>query len=206
MRRMFSAVKLIAYLLGALALLFVVAPPNTQPEPVLIEMPPVETAPVLAASSTTVPMDLTTTNTEKTEAEPKPLPKIVMPEPKPLAIPPTAIPVAVQPVPPLFPSTETVPTTTPIVMKEKPAVSFTELNQKTRAALVNVLCTTLRSGSFEPLSGSGVIVDSRGVVLTNAQTHGLSLLSVGGYRWGLPKKNIPQKNKFTKRRVSNTLT
>ena len=49
-----------------------------------------------------------------------------------------------------------------------PAVSFDELNAKTRAALVNILCTTIRSGSFNPVSGSGVFIDSKGVILTNA--------------------------------------
>ncbi len=37
-----------------------------------------------------------------------------------------------------------------------------------RGALVNILCTTLSGGSFNPISGSGVVVDSRGVILTNA--------------------------------------
>jgi hypothetical protein len=31
-----------------------------------------------------------------------------------------------------------------------------------------VLCTTQNGGSFNPISGSGVIVDSRGIILTNA--------------------------------------
>jgi len=168
MRGMSLFVKLIVYLLGVFVLLFIVAPPDTQSEPVSRETPQTETAPILAASSTTASADLFATNTEKTEVKPKPLPKIVEHEAKPLAIPPPAVPVAVQPTPSLLPRAETVPTTTPIAPLEKPAVSFTELNQKTRAALVNVLCTTLRSGSFEPLSGSGVIVDSRGVILTNA--------------------------------------
>ena len=47
-------------------------------------------------------------------------------------------------------------------------ISFEELNEKTRAALVNIICTTIRSGSFNPVSGSGVIIDPRGVILTNA--------------------------------------
>lgn len=47
-------------------------------------------------------------------------------------------------------------------------VSFEELNLKTRAALVNIICTTIRSGSFNPVSGSGIIIDPKGVILTNA--------------------------------------
>jgi hypothetical protein len=43
-----------------------------------------------------------------------------------------------------------------------------QLNAQTRASLVNILCTTKAGGSFEPISGSGVIIDTRGVILTNA--------------------------------------
>ncbi len=43
-----------------------------------------------------------------------------------------------------------------------------EVNSDTRAALVNILCLTKSGGYLNPLSGSGVIIDSRGVVLTNA--------------------------------------
>lgn len=49
-----------------------------------------------------------------------------------------------------------------------PAISFEEINTKTRATLVNIICTTIRSGSFNPVSGSGVVIDPRGVILTNA--------------------------------------
>lgn len=48
------------------------------------------------------------------------------------------------------------------------AVSFIEINQKTREALVNILCTTKSAGPFLPTTGSGIIVDSRGIILTNA--------------------------------------
>ena len=47
-------------------------------------------------------------------------------------------------------------------------VSFNEINKATRSALVNILCTTKRSGLFNPLSGSGVVIDPHGVILTNA--------------------------------------
>lgn len=48
------------------------------------------------------------------------------------------------------------------------ALSFDEVNQKTRAALVNIICTTKRGGSFNLISGSGITIDPRGVILTNA--------------------------------------
>ena len=50
----------------------------------------------------------------------------------------------------------------------EPAFSFEELNTKTRGALVNILCTSKSGGVFSPLSGSGITIDPRGVVLTNA--------------------------------------
>ncbi len=62
------------------------------------------------------------------------------------------------------PQTFATGTTTP----EEPILPFNEINIKTREALVNILCTTKRGGVFEPLSGSGVIIDPHGVILTNA--------------------------------------
>ncbi len=43
-----------------------------------------------------------------------------------------------------------------------------EVNTSTRAALVNILCLTGGGTSLSPISGSGVIIDGRGVILTNA--------------------------------------
>lgn len=47
-------------------------------------------------------------------------------------------------------------------------VNYQEINLKTREALVNILCTTKTGGSFAPLTGSGVLIDDRGIILTNA--------------------------------------
>src|SRR3989344_8619427 len=47
-----------------------------------------------------------------------------------------------------------------------PTKSQEQINIETRAALVNILCTS-RTG-INGISGSGIIVDSRGVILTNA--------------------------------------
>ncbi|OHB24192.1 MAG: hypothetical protein A2542_01500 [Parcubacteria group bacterium RIFOXYD2_FULL_52_8] len=49
---------------------------------------------------------------------------------------------------------------------EPPA--FETLNTAARAATVNILCTTNTNGPVRPISGSGVIIDPRGVILTNA--------------------------------------
>lgn len=42
------------------------------------------------------------------------------------------------------------------------------LNTTVRAAVVNIVCTTVSGGLLSPISASGVIIDPRGIVLTNA--------------------------------------
>lgn len=56
-----------------------------------------------------------------------------------------------------------IPAPTPL---PTPTISPEDLNTQTRAALVNILCRS--GGTVGPISGSGVFVDSRGIVLTNA--------------------------------------
>ena len=48
------------------------------------------------------------------------------------------------------------------------SINFSELNEKVRTALVNIICTTKTGGLFKPISGSGVLIDKRGIILTNA--------------------------------------
>jgi len=57
---------------------------------------------------------------------------------------------------------------TPEGVGEKPKTSFSEINTNTREALVNILCTTKSGGSFKPITGSGIMIDERGIILTNA--------------------------------------
>lgn len=54
------------------------------------------------------------------------------------------------------------------VQSSLPSLPTEQLNTLARASLVNILCTTQSGGSFNPISGSGVIIDSRGIILTNA--------------------------------------
>lgn len=49
-----------------------------------------------------------------------------------------------------------------------PLLSAEQVNTNTRASLVNILCTAQGGGVVRSISGSGIIIDSRGVVLTNA--------------------------------------
>lgn len=46
--------------------------------------------------------------------------------------------------------------------------SFSSLNTEVRKSLVNIICTTKSGGAFKPISGSGVFISPKGVVLTNA--------------------------------------
>ncbi|RJR14346.1 hypothetical protein C4585_00350 [Candidatus Parcubacteria bacterium] len=56
--------------------------------------------------------------------------------------------------------------------------SFATVNSETRAALVNILCSS--AGSIRPISGSGVIIDPRGIILTNAHVAQYVLLAQSG--------------------------
>lgn len=68
---------------------------------------------------------------------------------------------------------------TPITAPAAPVslIPTEQLNAQTRPALVNILCTTKAGGSFSPISGSGVIIDTRGVILTNAHVGQFFLLT-----------------------------
>lgn len=57
-----------------------------------------------------------------------------------------------------------------------PPLPFDQVNVDTRSALVNILCQP-RGGSLRPISASGVIIDPRGVILTNAHVAQYVLLS-----------------------------
>lgn len=52
--------------------------------------------------------------------------------------------------------------------QQQPTVSASALNDTARSAVVNVFCTTAGAGPVNPISASGVIIDPRGIVLTNA--------------------------------------
>lgn len=54
--------------------------------------------------------------------------------------------------------------------KEEPEIvlPISLINERARSALVNIICTTGAGGILEPISGTGVIIDESGVILTNA--------------------------------------
>jgi len=79
-----------------------------------------------------------------------------------------------------------VPQTADLSSVSADAATVESLNAEARGALVNVLCTTVTGGSFQPISGSGVIIDNRGIILTNAHVAQYFLL-----------KNYPFKDNIT---------
>lgn len=62
---------------------------------------------------------------------------------------------------------------------ESPPLSTLEVNFATQAALVNILCST-QDANLQNSSGSGVIIDPRGVILTNAHVAQYVLLAQSG--------------------------
>ncbi|MDP3956358.1 MAG: trypsin-like peptidase domain-containing protein [bacterium] len=77
-------------------------------------------------------------------------------------------------------------------VKPKEFLPTEAINIVARDAVVNILCTSPRSGAFHPISGSGVIIDSRGVILTNAHVAQFFLLNEETdcvIRTGSPAKN-----------------
>lgn len=60
-----------------------------------------------------------------------------------------------------------------------PPEAFTTINQRTFVALVNILCTA-QDSDIQSISGSGVIIDPRGIILTNAHIAQYVLLAQSG--------------------------
>lgn len=142
-----SYIPLFVALIGLIIGIMALQTPK-KPDPILIDPTPIVT--IEATSSPIV-----NTTTAQTVATTTPMAKPV-PD-KPVVTKPTTTP-------PVIVAQPTVPTTTPTV----PAPDPTALNLRTREAVVNVLCVAKTSGSFDPISGSGVMIDSRGIILTNA--------------------------------------
>ncbi len=61
----------------------------------------------------------------------------------------------------------------------EPALPFATVNDRARAATVNILCIN-PSGLLRPISGSGIFIDPRGVILTNAHVAQYVLLAQSG--------------------------
>lgn len=62
------------------------------------------------------------------------------------------------------------------ITKAKSSPSFSQINTETSKALVNVFCSQKVVGAANPITGSGVIIDPRGVIITNAHVAQFFLL------------------------------
>lgn len=92
--------------------------------------------------ATTTPVASTTPTVATTTAK-------VAQKPKPVVTKPAIIATEIKPLPP------------------EPAPDFEAINVSARKAIVNILCTT-KGGELSPISGTGIIVSSDGLILTNA--------------------------------------
>jgi len=105
---------------------------------------------------------------------------------------------------------EVIPTSPPIEKTEVPVdhpttdtpmpLSFSQINTKTAKALVNVLCSQNVASAVNPITGSGVIIDPRGIVITNAHVAQFFLLKDYPVENGLQcilRTGSPARNKYT---------
>lgn len=137
---------------------------STTMETTPAEMPPETIATSSVADTETIAISTTTTTLAPVA------PKVAE---KPAVTAPVAKPVA-QPTPTPAPLPKNTALTDPTLaalattsLKAGP-LTFDDINVLTRDALVNILCYTQNSGPISPITGSGVIIDPRGVILTNA--------------------------------------
>lgn len=149
-------------------------------EPIASSIKPIttETAPDIGAAVALGKSD-TASGTEAKAVSPEPK-KSAGEKPITAALPPTKPsplipPTPVSPPPPSseFPVTEPEKKSaeTAAATTTEPAPEFlptSQVNARIRPAVVNILCTTKRGGAFKPITGSGVVIDPRGVILTNA--------------------------------------
>jgi len=124
--------------------------PSTYTPPVTIEIP-AEVATTSVDSVTNISAPETTSSAEE----------VVIPQA------PTVSPTVTTIIPEVIPEISvTVPETNPLGA----------VNALTRAATVNILCLTTLSSPVNPITGTGVVIDPRGIILTNAHVAQFFLL------------------------------
>ena len=87
---------------------------------------------------------------------------------------------------------------TPLV-SATPVISEADLNTEARAPLVNIFCTTKEGSVLNSITGSGVMIDRRGIILTNAHIAQFFLLEDykrEGYMNCLIRMGAPAKPAF----------
>ncbi len=172
---------LISLLLGAIAFVQSVLPIATGAMPGLLPH----------ASGTS---SATTISREEAEVEIVEIDVVAEPAPKPTSAPLTKpTPVVIAPtLPPVLTPAAPLPKNTALTdptldglattSLKSGALTFDDINTLTRDALVNILCYTQSSGPISPITGSGIIIDPRGVILTNAHVAQYFLLKDYGVK------------------------
>ena len=123
-----------------------------------------QTANVISTEEPEIPPSVEVTR-EEPVAEPVPPPAVRPPDPT--------------PAPPASPGAESQDVAVVARIADPypfPPLPFQTINERARAALVNILCMS-GNEALRPISGSGVIIDPRGVILTNAHVAQYVLLS-----------------------------
>lgn len=122
-------------------------------------------------------LQVATTSTNATPRASTPAPQTQAPAPTPTPVPAPA-PATTKTTQSTQPSTAPTPSTT-----ETQATLDAKLNATSdalRAALVNIICYAPAGGPFHSISGSGVIIDPKGIILTNAHVAASYLLANRG--------------------------
>ena len=109
------------------------------------------------------------------------------------------------PLPPPIEESPAVGETTDIVVEPpvpevKLPISFTQINTETAEALINIICSQQAAGTVTPITGSGVVIDPRGIVITNAHVAQFFLLKDYPVEDGLKcilRTGSPARNKYT---------
>lgn len=143
-----NLVKIYAVILIILLSMIIVSDTATDPEIYIKETVPFKETPVIKIT------DIKSDNTPETKIE-------VVEKETPVEIPPE----------PELSTQANLPEQVEEIKKEIPPreiISFDTINKSTRGAIVNILCMTESSGYFNPISGSGIIINKKGVILTNA--------------------------------------
>ena len=123
------------------------------------EVPPLDSPKAISA---------TTTVDFETDTIPEVTPPSTIPRPSPAPVPGEPTQEEKPPAPSLVITLEP----EEVIEEEQESViippSF--LNQKVRETVVNIFCLSKSGGLFQPIVASGVIIDTKGIILTNAHT------------------------------------
>lgn len=169
MRSIFVSFFIVAIaVVSAVSILTARHAPEDMPEFIPIDTRIPDTAKIAVSPDTVASNTPTTTQEERaestsTEAAPKPKTETVSETPSKAPAPDTetqaTTPVLPEPAPPAIQTSP--PSTT--------TLAWSDINTATRSALVNILCLTdVRVTGLASISGSGIMIDPRGVILTNA--------------------------------------